>query len=135
MCGYSSIRTAAVSRPEHPPNCPTATPFRACSLTVVRFVTREERKPDESGVCATQGIHSASFSFCPRSLSPSLFVLSFFFFSLCIIFLDVEQTCTALVKFRGSTRRQKGKSGCFGRRTCVGIKSVAASDESKRDTR
>jgi len=114
MRGYSSIRTTVVSRAEHPPKHPAATPFQACSLIVVRFVTREERKPDESGVYATQGSHSVSFSFCPRFI--------FFFFR--IIFLDVAQTCTALVKFRGSTRWQKGESGCFGRRTCVGIKSV-----------
>lgn len=118
MRGYLSVRTTVVSQPEHPSNSSppsprTATPSLAPSSL---FDSSRERNVSRmSQGCMPHKVFNLL-------LSLSILVLSFFIFR--IIFLDVEQTCTALVKFRGSTRTIKGRVRVFGRRTCVGIKNV-----------
>lgn len=82
---------------------------------------REERKPDESGVCTTPGIFSPSLS--SSTLSLPLSFLFFFFFSYNLPRRRADMHGDRKSS-EGALDDKRASPAVSERRTCVGIKSV-----------
>jgi len=119
MPGYSGIRVTVVSRPEHPPNRSTitvspapppplpASPHFELAPSSLFDSSRERNVSRMSQGCVYRTeVFTSPSSLSPPRVPPSPPLPSLSFFP--IIFLDVEQTCTVLVKFRGRALDDKG---------------------------